>query len=451
MLPTSLLNSLERAPGFDRNGFEAVHESGEQVTSIRVNPLKCKIENVKFKTSAVPWSSFGYYLEQRPSFTLDPFLHAGCYYVQEASSMFLEQALRQTTDLSQNLKVLDLCAAPGGKSTLIQSLISAESLLVSNEVIKSRSNILQENVTKWGGMNVVVTSNDPKDFSRLPNFFDVMVIDAPCSGSGLFRRDPTAVEEWSASSVLLCSQRQQRIVADALPALKENGVLIYCTCSYSMEEDEAVIDWLCDEFDVEHLQLNIDESWNIVQSFTPKHKAACYRFYPNKLKGEGFFLACLQKKDGEEAGYSWKQKTAKLAKSELQAMAAWIDTGTPFHLFRHKDDVIAVPPGFETIIPLLQDRLYLRQAGVTAGKLVNNALIPEHALALSTICNNSVPKISLNHEQALQYLRKAEFFTGTEHRGWALMQYEGHNLGWAKLLANRLNNYYPKEWRILKS
>jgi 16S rRNA C967 or C1407 C5-methylase (RsmB/RsmF family)/NOL1/NOP2/fmu family ribosome biogenesis protein len=451
MLPPSLLNSLEHAPGFDRDAFEAVHEAGPQVTSIRINPVKCKIENVKFKTSAVPWSAYGYYLAQRPSFTLDPLLHAGCYYVQEASSMFLEQALRQTVDLSEALKVLDLCAAPGGKSTLIQSLITAHSLLVSNEVIKTRSTILQENITKWGGANVVVTNNDPKDFGKLANYFDVMVTDAPCSGSGLFRRDPLAIEEWSEGNVLLCSQRQQRIVAEALPALKKHGMLVYCTCSYSIEEDEAVIDWLCDEFAVESVSLTIDEGWNIVPSFSQKHDAACYRFYPDKLKGEGFFLACLRKTDGDESKLSPRQKTAKLTKAEAQAAASWIDPAASLHLFRHKEDVIAVPQGFEGIIPLLQERLYLRQAGITAGKLVNNALIPDHALALSTICNNSIPKIPLNHEQALQYLRKAGFFPGMEHKGWALMQYEGHNLGWAKFLDNRLNNYYPKEWRILKS
>jgi 16S rRNA C967 or C1407 C5-methylase (RsmB/RsmF family)/NOL1/NOP2/fmu family ribosome biogenesis protein len=450
VLPSSLLNALETAPGFDRGSFEAVHASGQQVTSIRVNPSKYKIENVKFKTQPVPWSSFGYYLEQRPSFTLDPLLHAGCYYVQEASSMFLEQALKQTVNLSQQLKVLDLCAAPGGKSTLIQSLISPDSLLVSNEVIKSRSAILQENITKWGGANVVVTNNDPKDFARLAGFFDVMVVDAPCSGSGLFRRDPSAMEEWSEGNVLLCSQRQQRIVADALPALKKDGTLVYCTCSYSMEEDEAVIDWLCDEFGMTSLPLKIDEDWNIVPSVTPKNKAACYRFYPDKLKGEGFFLACLQKHGDEEAHLSSRQKTTKLSKQELQAVSGWIDPGAPLHLFRHKEDVIAVPQSFELLIPVLQDRLYLRQAGITLGKLVNNALIPEHSLALSTIYNNSIPAISLEREQALQYLRRAEFMPGVPGKGWTLMQYEGHNLGWAKLLPNRLNNYYPKEWRILK-
>lgn len=449
-LPSSLLNALENAPGFNRQAFEAVHASGRQVTSIRINPSKCTIDEIKFAASPVLWSLFGYYLEQRPSFTLDPLLHAGCYYVQEASSMFLEQALKQTADLSKPLKVLDLCAAPGGKSTLLQSLITAGSLLVSNEVIKSRSTILQENITKWGAANVVVTNNDPKDFARLPDFFDVMVIDAPCSGSGLFRRDPNAIEEWSEANVLLCSQRQQRIVADALPALKKNGVLIYCTCSYSVEEDEAVVDWLCQELGLSSLPLAIDESWNIVQSFTPQHKSACYRFYPDKLKGEGFFIACLQKNAGAELSHSSKQKTPKLSKAEQQAVSGWIDPGAPLHLFRHKEDVIAVPQSFEPYIPLLQEQLYLRQAGITLGKLVNNALIPDHALALSTIYNNSLPTISLEAGQALQYLRRADVALDTMLKGWALMQYEGHNLGWAKLLPNRLNNYYPKEWRILK-
>ena len=181
---------------------------------------------------------------QRPSFTFDPLFHAGTYYVQEASSMFLEQALKQSVDLSQPLRVLDLCAAPGGKSTLLQSLLNKESLLVSNDVIKSRAAILEENIVKWGAANVVVTNNDPAHFARLENYFDAIVIDAPCSGSGLFRRDPEAINEWSENNVQLCSQRQQRIVADVWPALKQNGILIYSTCSYSAEEDEAILDWM---------------------------------------------------------------------------------------------------------------------------------------------------------------------------------------------------------------
>lgn len=452
-LPASLITSLQHAPGFDAESFVQVHASGTQVTSIRINPAKCAPEQIQFKKSPIPWSSFGFYLDERPSFTLDPLLHAGCYYVQEASSMFVEQALKQTTDLTQPLKVLDLCAAPGGKSTLIQSLITNDSLLVSNDVIKSRSAILQENLTKWGGENVVVTNNDPKDFARLENFFDVLVIDAPCSGSGLFRRDPAAIEEWSEANVALCSQRQQRIVADALPALKKDGVLIYCTCSFSVEEDEAVIDWLCDNFAFTRCnELAVDKEWGIVQSFTKKHGVPCYRFYPDKLQGEGFFLACLRRKDGEEeTTFRNRQRTEKLSKADQQAVAEWITPGAPLYLFRHKEDVIAVPQNFEQLIPLLQERLYLRQAGITIGKLARNELIPEHALAMSTIVNKAITRISLNLEQSLQYLRKAEVIPAASQRGWALVEYEGHNLGWVKLLHNRVNNYYPKEWRILKA
>lgn len=481
-LPTSLMNSISKAPGFDRSAFEAVHASGVQVTSIRINPMKvpdlpasAPLENfsghdfsgemarfpfqssklsegIFAKKSRVPWSSYGYYLPERPSFTLDPLFHAGCYYVQEASSMFLEQALGQTMDCSRPLKVLDLCAAPGGKSTLVQSLITPGSLLVSNEVIRSRSSILQENITKWGGANVVVTNNDPRDFARLENYFDVLVIDAPCSGSGLFRRDPEAIAEWSEANVELCCQRQQRIVADALPALRQDGILIYCTCSYSMEEDEDVIDWLRDEFAMTGIPLKTDPSWNIVESFSPKHGLPAYRFYPDKVKGEGFFLACLQKKTGgSQPHYSSRQKTGKLTKNETQLIKEWIDPGAPLHLFSHKEDVIAVPAGFENIIPALQERLYIRQSGITIGKIAHTELVPAHSLALSAIYSQEIPTITLNHDQALQYLRKKEVTLETTQKGWALVQYERHNLGWVKVLSSRLNNYYPKEWRILKN
>ena len=278
-LPQKLLESLRGVKGFDKEAFERVHHTGEQVTSIRINPLKSsnvrRVRNDSFGETSIedlthdsrlrihdkiPWTENGYYLSQRPSFTFDPLFHAGCYYVQEASSMFLEQALKQTVDLSKPLKVLDLAAAPGGKSTHIQSLISKDSLLVSNEVIRSRSNILKDNIIKWGGDNVIVTSNDPREFARLENYFDVIVVDAPCSGSGLFRKDTEAIEEWSTSNVALCSQRQQRILNDVLPALAEGGILVYSTCSYSQQEDEEIVDWLLSENNMEGISVPLDDA-----------------------------------------------------------------------------------------------------------------------------------------------------------------------------------------------
>ncbi|HYO23166.1 MAG TPA: Fmu (Sun) domain protein, partial [Flavisolibacter sp.] len=234
-LPEEFLDSLEGVAGFDKEAFIQVHNEAQAPTSIRINPAKASMVNGEWSitigsssavqhSQQIPWTQYGFYLAQRPSFTFDPFFHAGCYYVQEASSMFLEQAFTQLLNLSKPLKVLDLCAAPGGKSTHIQSLLSAESLLVSNEVIKTRSIVLTDNIIRWGCKNVFVTNNDPRAFQKLTGYFDVMVVDAPCSGSGLFRKDEAAIEEWSLNNVTLCSQRQQRILADALPALKEDGL-----------------------------------------------------------------------------------------------------------------------------------------------------------------------------------------------------------------------------------
>ena len=259
-LPEPFIQSLQKLKGFDEDAFQAVHQSGGQITSVRLNPdkiLNIPSSILKLQLARVLWSSNGFYLKERPSFTLDPLFHAGAYYVQEASSMFLEEVLKQSVDLSKPLRVLDLCAAPGGKSTLIQSVISKDSLLVSNEVIKTRVNILSENITKWGGANVIVTNNDPSDFKRLPGYFDVIVVDAPCSGSGLFRKDPNAINEWSENNVALCAQRQQRILADILPSLKEGGVLIYSTCSYSQVEDEDISNWLQKEYSLFNIRYSL--------------------------------------------------------------------------------------------------------------------------------------------------------------------------------------------------
>jgi len=468
-LPLPLLQSLQNLPGFDETGFNAVHESGEQVTSVRFNPAKAIINGSELikknnelsgvvpshhlpLTTRIPWSSQGYYLSVRPSFTFDPLFHAGMYYVQEASSMFLEQALRQTVDLQQPLRVLDLCAAPGGKSTLMQSLISKESLLVCNEVIKSRAAVLEENMVKWGSANVVITNNDPAHFARLENYFDVIVIDAPCSGSGLFRRDPDAVNEWSENNVQLCSQRQQRIIADVWPALKQDGILIYSTCSYSAAEDEAILDWMQEGLNVKSVRLRVDDEWRIVETESEKHKMQGYRFYPDKVKGEGFFIAAMQKKDGAAfAGIrSNKSKTEKLNKADEGIVREWLRNDADFVLFKQKDELIALPSCFENDIPVLQSALYIKRAGVTVGKLAGKDLIPDHQLAMSTILRQGITQLDVSRQDAIQYLRREALQAETPYRGWALVCYEGQQLGWIKILPNRFNNYYPKEWRILK-
>ncbi|MBC7874043.1 MAG: RsmF rRNA methyltransferase first C-terminal domain-containing protein [Ferruginibacter sp.] len=455
-LPPSLLESLNDAKGFDQEPFESIHASGEQITSIRFNPLKLYIpgpessvegsthDSLLSSHEKIPWTDFGYYLESRPSFTFDPLFHAGCYYVQEASSMFLEQALKQTIDLSKPVKILDLCAAPGGKSTHIHSLISKDSLLVSNEVIRSRANVLKDNIIKWGCENVIVTNNDPKDFSRLENYFDVIVADAPCSGSGLFRRDPGAIEEWSDNNVELCSQRQQRILADCWPALKKNGVLIYSTCSYSRQEDEKIVEWMTDNFPAENLLLDVEDNWGIVAS------GGGYRFWPDKVKGEGFFLACLQKKEGEaHTSTRIKSRPDPVNKKETEIIGKWIKTVNR-HFIKHLNTVYAWPEQHADDFSYLLEQLRVIYSGVLTGELVRDKLVPAHALAMSKLIADTILKTELVYPQAIRYLQRKDLQTETVSRGWQLTTFNNHPLGWINILPNRINNYYPKELRILK-
>lgn len=462
-LPELLLESLRDIKGFDKEEFEKVHASGEQVTSIRMNPFKPVVVNGESSVSEIivdsgltihdsrlrthekiPWAENGFYLSKRPSFTFDPLFHAGCYYVQEASSMFLEQALRQTVDLSSSLKILDLCAAPGGKSTHIQSLISKGSLLVSNDVIRSRANVLKDNIIKWGCKNVVVTNNDPKDFTKLENYFDVIVVDAPCSGSGLFRRDPDAIDEWSENNVQLCSQRQQRILADTWPALKQDGILIYSTCSYSEEEDEEICKWIADSFSVERKLLKMDENWGIVES------SGGYRCWPDKVKGEGFFLACFQKKEGEDAlTFRLKTKPEPVNNKDSAVIGKWIkEEGLDF--IRHENTVYAWPRQHINDFSFLLEQLHIIYSGILIGKLVRDKLVPDHALAMNSVVDNSILKTELNYQQSIRYLQRKELDIEIKDRGWQLVTYQKHSLGWINVLPNRINNYYPKELRILK-
>lgn len=492
VLPQALLHSLHRAAGFDEQAFVDVHASDEQVVSIRINPAKAPKPVDGSATASdplsdprepflftkcgepVPWCRFGYYLPDRPSFITDPCWHAGAYYVQEASSMFVEQCMVQCTDLSQPLRVLDLCAAPGGKSTLLQSLLSPESILVSNEPVPARANILVENMTRWGAANTIVTSNQPADFGRLPGFFDVVLVDAPCSGSGLFRRDPDAVNEWSPGAVTMCSRRQQKILADVYPALKQGGMLIYATCSYSVEEDEDICDWLCQHYDLTPVQLQT-AGWGTVASGgagvkTPgghtvaedhgrimesggRSGAYGYRFFPYNLKGEGFFLACFRKNDGAARPLKTtkRSKLVPLTRAEKEQIASWIRNPSMLSRYHLGKEVFLWPQSVDEAILQVNANLYTKKAGILAGRLMGRELVPAHELALSGWVNAELLTISLKKEEALRYLRREEVNLAVGNRGWALVQHAGLNLGWVKILPNRVNNYYPREWRILKS
>jgi 16S rRNA C967 or C1407 C5-methylase (RsmB/RsmF family)/NOL1/NOP2/fmu family ribosome biogenesis protein len=446
-LPGPLLDSLTGLNGFDQEAFEQLHSSGEQVTSIRVNPLKPVSSIAQYpigELEKIPWTDLGYYLPARPSFTFDPLFHAGTYYVQEASSMFLEQALKQAVDLSSPLKVLDLCASPGGKSTHIQSLLSTNSLLVSNDVIRSRAQVLKSNIIKWGCVNVMVTNNDPKDFSKLENYFDVIVADAPCSGSGLFRRDPDAIGEWSENNVQLCSQRQQRILADVWPALKEGGILIYSTCSYSKEEDEELVQWVLNNFPAAICPIPVDANSGIIES------GGGYRFWPDKVKGEGFFLACFEKNEGGTEGYTRvRNKPEPAGRKDLEVVEKWVKK-EGLRFIKHLDTVYAWPEQLSNDFVFLLEQLRVVYSGVLVGELMRDKLIPDHALAMSTILSDTIQRTEADHDQSIQYLQRKDLKLETKNKGWQLVTHRQYPLGWINALPNRINNYYPRELRILR-
>lgn len=427
----AFLNSLEIAPP----------------VSVRNHVLKNK--NLQENIDKVKWSSNGVYLESRPVFTLDPAFHAGAYYVQEASSMLVEAAVRQLCDLERPLRVLDMAAAPGGKSTLLADLISSDSLLVANEVIRSRFHILKYNLVKWGYPNTAVTNHDSRDFTGLEGWFDVLLLDAPCSGEGLFRKDPHAIQEWSPDAVRLCAARQRRILADATALLRPGGVLLYSTCTYNSEENSENVLWIAEELGFEIRPLTLPADWGI-------HSVeAGYQCYPHKVRGEGFFLAALVKQHDKPTSKpavksvkikGWEPLPARHA----GMIAPWIQHAEQLLLFQDTNQTIrAIPKSIEPWITTLSGVLPRFDWGVEVGTIKGKDFIPAPELALSTIIAEELPAVELDRSTALHFLKKENIAVEGAPAGWVLARYQGMNLGWMKVLNNRINNYYPKNWRIL--
>lgn len=466
-LPASFIDYTRILLGIDEYNKLADALGGEQPVSVRLNEEKLPDSSFSlFRTSseAVPWTSTGYYLRHRLTFTFDPLFHAGCYYVQEAASMFVEQVLKQYV-ANEPLVMLDLCAAPGGKSTHIRSVLPQNSLLVANEVIRNRSQILAENLTKWGHPEVVVTNNDPADFSLLEDFFDVILTDVPCSGEGMFRKDPVAVSEWSPGNVEICWQRQRRIVSDIWPSLKPGGLLIYSTCTYNTKEDEENIRWIRDEFGAEVLPLDIRENWNITGNLLSGEDFPVYRFLPHKTKGEGFFLAVLRKpgqnthsarseqvfsREKGKKSQGKGMKTPGLSKEQLSVVREWLLAPDDYEFILNGNSVSAFPRRYLSEWSALCSSLRIVQAGVNLAELKGKDWLPNHALAMSLALNpDAFVREEISYEQAIAYLRKeAVTLPDTASRGVILLTYKNIPLGFVKNIGNRANNLYPQEWRI---
>lgn len=426
----------------------------ERVTSVRFNTAKCA-ENLVYEINSsdlIPWCNSGKYLSDRPLFTMDPLLHAGVYYPQEAASMFLEYAVKQHFNKLETEEplMLDLCAAPGGKSSILASILNGKGWLVANEVMKTRVGILNENLTKWGAPNITVTQNDPKDFGKLPGIFDLILVDAPCSGEGMFRKDDKAIEDWSLNNVQLCCERQRRILSDVFPSLRENGLLIYSTCTYNEEENEKNVRWISKNLGADILKIAVNNSWNISES------DCGYHFYPHKTKSEGLFLAILQKTSEQS---TLKLKTRKNTKGNIKSKNSplpqnikiqcndWLNE--KYEFIFDNDDISAVSKPFINYVSLFQQNLRTLRNGLPIGTLKGKDIVPDEALALAwSLKKDAFPTVECDWNMAIRYLKKENLILSDVPQGIVLFTFKNIPLGFGKNLGNRCNNLFPQEWRI---
>ena len=438
----------------------------EAPTSIRFNPFKCPDQarlnpTVGEEAQEIPWCpSTGRYIKDRPNFTFDPLLHAGLYYVQEASSMMVDLIVRQL--IHQPVCMLDLCAAPGGKSTALRAALPAGSLLFSNEPMKLRAQILSENIQKFGHPDVIVTNNYPADYQKAKILFDVILADVPCSGEGMFRKDAGAIQEWSVQNVDKCWHLQREIISDIWNCLKPGGILIYSTCTFNAHEDEENVAWIEEELGAKFIKLDINENWNITGSLIDQHPV--YRFIPGKTSGEGLFMAVLQK-DGELSTEPWdenmrtkKNKKGKADKRNnkqpvMNIPTHWLKDDVSLTAATINDSLYAIPDRWRTLFDIANKELKVIHAGIKVGSQKGKDIIPEQGLALSTLLyKEHFPQVEVSYMEAISFLRKEAITLPSETpRGFVLLTYKGIPLGWEKNIGNRANNLYPQEWKIKSS
>ena len=419
----------------------------ESPTSIRINKNKIdKYEDDANIESAVPWCEDGLYLKSRPSFTFDPLLHAGCYYVQEASSMYLSHILKTYLE-DQPIVALDMCAAPGGKSTLTLSQLPEGSLLIANEVMRQRAQVLAENICKWGSPNTIVTSNYAEDFAAMGETFSLIICDVPCSGEGMFRKDQGAIDDWSLENVDTCWRRQRDIVQNLWQCLRPGGLLVYSTCTFNSLEDEENVNWIAKELGGEILPLKDNPEWHITNG----------HFFPHKTKGEGFFIAAIRKIADEDSSFSEnaeKKKKNKKNNSKSKPIIVpkeikgWIENADKFTFLADNDTYTAFPSQHIELYQRVRENLKVISAGIELATVKGKNLQPSHSLALSTqLKKDTIPTVELTLEDAIAYLR-TEAIQVDAPKGYVLLTYHNHPIGFGKNIGNRVNNLYPSEWRI---
>ena len=433
--------------------YEQLHAALDQEppVSLRLNPFKtingetevCNVDE------GVTWSDNGYYLSGRPNFTFDPLFHTGAYYVQEASSMFVAWIVKQL--IHSPITMLDLCAAPGGKSTALRSVLPQGSLLFCNEPITQRASILAENVQKFGHPDMVVTSNFASDYRKSGLQFDAILADVPCSGEGMFRKDVGAIAEWSETNVEHCWRLQREIIADIWPCLKPGGLLIYSTCTFNDKENERNVEWIAQELGAIPDLPSIPSEWNITRSIG-SDLPAC-RFIPGVSKGEGLFLCVLRKSLEDDIAHEEKRKRPQKSmaqKNKFPETPQWLNADLAFDTRQINGNIHAIPSQWTSLLDKASTALRIVHAGVALATPKGKDLVPHPALAHSIALNtNAFNKCELDYDSAIAFLRRETItLTPETPRGYVLVTYQGMPLGFVKNIGNRANNLYPQEWRI---
>lgn len=426
----------------DCSQLMSIIRDAQPQVSVRVNPAKHP--QLPTSLSRVPWCPTGFCLDSRPQFTFDPFLHAGHYYVQDASSMFLHHVICSL--ISEPVRYLDLCAAPGGKTTTALSALPHGSLVVANEYVTQRARVLADNVMRWGASNCVVTNNTPRDLGRLKDFFHVIAADVPCSGEGMFRKDADAVAQWSPALVEECAARQKQIIADVWDALRPGGLFIYSTCTYNSAENEQMVDYIVRNYNAESVPVPVSEEWNILPAIASPHH--CYRFMPHRTRGEGLFLSVVRKPGGEKVvDQRLKGSLPPVSPALAKSIAGWMATDVSFMSIG--DDIVALPDSLREQMAFLCGRLNVFYCGTPVASIKGKRPQPLQSLALSCCINRDAFDVAdVDYPTALAYLR-GESLNIPVPKGYVLLTYNGASLGFVNNLGNRANNLYPKPLRII--
>ena len=422
--------------------------STEPSVAIRVNPLKAPADAAP-ALRRVPWCDAGRYLAEREPFTFDVDFQSGRYYVQDASSMFIHHVLRHL--VKEPVRYLDLCAAPGGKTTTAISALPQGSMVVANEIVNARARVLCENLQKWGAPRCVVTCNAPHHFGRLSHFFDVVAADVPCSGEGMMRKDEQARRQWSPALVKQCADLQRSIIADVWDALRPGGLLIYSTCTYNTLENEQMLAWMVHEYGAEPVAVPVPEQWHIHPAI--EGNLPCYRFMPHRTEGEGLFMAVLRKPEAPRKEVRLKKAKATKAKPlpVPKEVRFRLKDADHFDFSVVNDEVVALPADMAPIMPAFAD-LNVMHMGVNVGAIKGKNCVPSHALALSSALNPAAfPTCEVDYLAAMAFLRGEALSLPQAPRGYVLLTYHSQPIGFVNNLGNRANNLYPKAWRVLST